>query len=579
MKIDKIALFFCLISISILTFWYYPKWNKSGSEATLSWDSSGYYWYLPAVFIYHDLKQLTFSQDILQKYQPTPEFQQAYVHPSGNYVLKYSSGQAIMMFPGFISGHLAAKVLKYPQDGFSPPYQFGIFIWGWIMCLFGIYMLYKVLRIHFSAMSTAITLLVIVFGTNYLEYGGITNTMTHNYLFTYYACLIYVTDRFYNNPSILWSICIGAILGIMVLTRPTEILAVIIPLLYGLNFSLNDVVQRIKFIGVNIAKYLLAIALFIGIGSIQLFYWKYVSGEWLVYSYEDQGFSWLHPHMFEGFFSATGWMVYSPLVILFIPGIFALWYQKRNLAPTFTLFIILFIYVTFAWDIWWYGGSVGQRALVQMYPVLAFPIAAFVGIFKKVSVFAILGTLLMTLGIHYNFWVIHQAHKGGMLFAGFMTRPYLMAILLRDKMPDGALNLMDTRYNYQGILQNPKILLAQDSMRKECISGDIQYSQVQKVTLEQNGGWLRISANFVIKEKEWDTWKMTQLIVRYKHGEDHLGDDVLRVQRHFDGGSKNLYLDSKIRVGADTAEIFLWNADGRKELCMENLEIVYHTGD
>ena len=579
MRVDKVTLFFTIICMSIFSFWYYPKWNKSGSEATISWDASGYYWYLPAIFIYKDLKQLSFSQDIIQKYHPSPDFQQAYKHSSGNYVLKYSSGQAIMMAPGFALGHLSAHILGFPLDGFSLPYQFGIFIWGWAICIFGIYMLYAVLKDHFSPTAVALTILIIVFGTNYLEYGGVTNSMTHNYLFAYYACLLYATERFYRSPNVLWSLSIGALLGIMVLTRPTELIAIIIPLLYGLKFGFSDIIDRIKFINAHFSKYLLSSLVFLAIGSIQMLYWKYVSGSWLVYSYEEQGFSWLHPHLYEGFFSArAGWIVYSPLVILFIPGIFALWYQKSNLAPAFTLFIIIFIYVTFAWDIWWYGGSVGQRALVQMYPVLAFPIAACVSVVNRVSFVAIVGILAVAFGIHYNFWVVHQAHKGGMLFAGFMTRPYLNAILLKNQMLEGALKLLDTRYNFVGSIQDPKILVTKDTLEKECLAGDKQFSQAKRFTLLPTGSWLRVIADFSFADKEWETWKMTQLVIRYKKGEAQLGDDILRVQRHFDGGSKQLYLDSKIKDGADAVEVFLWNAEGRKEVCMEKLEVVQHSG-
>ncbi len=80
---------------------YYPKWKQGGSEATLSWDVLGYYMYLPAVFIYGDIKKCGFKDSILAKYQPTPDFQQAFVHSNGNYVMKYSSGQAVMMAPFF----------------------------------------------------------------------------------------------------------------------------------------------------------------------------------------------------------------------------------------------------------------------------------------------------------------------------------------------------------------------------------------------------------------------------------------------------------------------------------------------
>ena len=54
------------------------------------------------------------------------------------------------------------------------------------------------------------------------------------------------------------------------------------------------------------------------VGFIQLAYWKYASGEWLVYSYEDQGFSWLKPHLYEGIFQLS----FRLVGVLTIHGIF-----------------------------------------------------------------------------------------------------------------------------------------------------------------------------------------------------------------------------------------------------------------
>jgi len=98
---------------------YYPKWKQPANEATLSWDVSGYYLYLPAILIYRDLKHCNFKDSILNKYHPTPDFQQAFRHPSGNYILKYTAGQALLFSPFFFAGHIYALILgTYSADGF-----------------------------------------------------------------------------------------------------------------------------------------------------------------------------------------------------------------------------------------------------------------------------------------------------------------------------------------------------------------------------------------------------------------------------------------------------------------------------
>jgi len=100
----------------LASFGYYPKWSKGHTEAILSWDVSGYYMYLPATFIYHDLKKCDFGEKIITDYQPTYDFHQAFEHKSGNRVMKYSMGQAVMFTPAFLVGHLIASIDNHISD-------------------------------------------------------------------------------------------------------------------------------------------------------------------------------------------------------------------------------------------------------------------------------------------------------------------------------------------------------------------------------------------------------------------------------------------------------------------------------
>jgi hypothetical protein len=120
---SKIALLICALFIIYFGVLFYPRWDKPTTEATIGWDVSGYYSYLPAVFIYSDLKKAAFLDTIIEKYQPTPGNIQGYNHPSGNFVFKYPMGQALQFLPWFVIGHTAAAFTNFPQDGFSWPYQ------------------------------------------------------------------------------------------------------------------------------------------------------------------------------------------------------------------------------------------------------------------------------------------------------------------------------------------------------------------------------------------------------------------------------------------------------------------------
>lgn len=584
MKFSKISLWFSCVLITIITFYYYPKWNKEGSEATISWDVSGYYWYLPAVFIYNDLEKIGFTQGILEKYKPTPELLQAFKHKSGNYIFKYSAGQAISMLPGFAAGHVAAKIFGYPEDGFSRPYQFGVFLWGLLVTLIGLILLRKVLLNYFSDTSTGVTILTIAFATNFLEYGAITNSMTHNYLFTLYATLIWLTIHFYKNPEYKYAIGIGLVTGLMALTRPSEMIAIFIPLAFGLHWRFGVIKQRIDYLFKSYKKVFLAILFLAMMGAIQLLYWQKVAGEWLVYSYEEQGFSWLRPHIYDCLFSGrAGWLVYTPVMILSLIGFYPLLKKFKNIGLSLLIFSLMFFYITFAWDIWWYGGSVSQRALVQLYPVLAFPLAAFFDQFSIVNLKAVAVVIFSLFCVHYNMWMTHQYHYGGMFVAGEMTSEYLKAIFMKEQIPFEAKKLLDTRKIYKGDIVAPiHLIFPEDSINKIekiCLNDTTQFSPSKRIKLPASIGWVRASADFYTDQKEWNQWKMTQMIVKYYKNGLEIRSDVLRAQRHLDQSVKTyLWLDSKLRNEPDEVELLFWNSESKNTICIDNVRLLYHRG-
>lgn len=562
----------------------------SGTEATISWDVSGYYMYLPATFIYKDLKQQHFQNEILQKYRFTPDFQQAFLdQKSGNYVMKYSSGQALQYLPFFAAGHLAAKVLGYPDDGFSLPYQLAISIGALLVSFLGLFYLRKVLLNYFSDGTTALVLLVIVLATNYLNYAAIDGAMTHNLVFTLYALLLYFTDRFYRNPTFLKAAAIGICCGWATLTRPTEIISVIIPLLWGI-YNLPSLQNRFRFIASHLPKFLLAALLFILVGSIQMMYWKYATGNFLVYSYQDQTFSWLAPHFKKGIFShQSGWLFYTPVMVFSLIGFIWLYKQQRTIFPAIFVFSLLFIYICFAWDIWWYGGSLGIRAMVQAYAVLAFPLAAFTQFVKNSNwKFPVLALVLLFTA--YNLWLTHQAHRGGLLEAGNMTKAYFWRIVGKNKdtVPKDVRKFLDTDEEFTGVRKDVAVLLSNDfeqdttlhcsqvisGKRSLCLTKEKQYSPEFRAPIKNgDADYVRATAEIRVLNKEWDVWKMAQFIIKIYNQDQFVKQEFIRVHRIMDDNqTRTLYVETKLpKEPFDNVRVSFWNADSDKELIIDNL--------
>ena len=98
MKDISQSTFFLLVAVLLAVTFSFSKWEKKGKEATLTWDVSGYYLYLPAVFIYGDLRELTFMPDILERYEPTFELQQPFARAERPLRAKvfHGSGPAVL---------------------------------------------------------------------------------------------------------------------------------------------------------------------------------------------------------------------------------------------------------------------------------------------------------------------------------------------------------------------------------------------------------------------------------------------------------------------------------------------------
>lgn len=457
--LSKISYGLCILLVLYASFAFYPSWKCEKDDATISWDAAGYYWYLPSVFIYKDIKHQAFKDSIIHKYQGTPYFP-GFQSENGNYIIKYTAGMAIMYFPFFITAHILASPLGFPNDGFSAPYQFAVQFGGVLMALLGLWYFRKLLLRFYSDKVVAITLLLLVFGTNYLFYAAIGVGMSHCWLFTIYVFLLLNTCYFYERPSYKYAVRIGLLIGLATLIRPTEAISIFIPLLWGIeNFSWASIQQKFTFLRANTKKLALAAICISAVFSIQLIYWKYVSGHWLVYSYQDQGFSWRHPHIKQYPFNySPGWLTYTPMLIFAFIGIIPFLQKGKNKIAVLTFFLLNY-YIVCSWNLWQIGG----RAMIQSYPILLFPFAALIEAMLDIKVLKWVLSPLLVLFVYFNLWLTYEEHaKGGLYDASTMTKKYFWAIAGRFNVAEEKKKLMDTDELFKGKPRNLELLTLND---------------------------------------------------------------------------------------------------------------------
>ena len=544
-----IFLCFALLRIAFLSM----SWRDGRS---ITYDPAGYYISLPAAFIYHDLEQFAFYDTIGPKYRIGDWQSHTFAVPNGNKTLKYSLGMAVLYSPAFLVADQLAPAWGYERDGYSKPYYFLLSIWSVIVACIGLFFLGRTLLHYFDDLSTALTLFLLVFATNYLAYAAINNLMSHSFLFSLYAILIYCSHHWHRNRSWGNTIGIGVTIGLLALARPTEIIAALVPVLFGC-IALRNIPDNLRKLLADWPKLLTATLIIGAIGSFQLIYWKLYTGQWLYYSYQDQGFDWLSPHIWDGLFSfRKGWLIYTPIMIFGILGFYRLYKMKNGLFMPFFFFFLLNTYIVYSWAIWWYGGSLGSRAVIQSYAILAFPLAASIQqIVKAPSRYLQIGfAALALLLIDLNLIMTWQATApGGPWHAEYMTRKYYSKILGRTVVPMDDHKFLDVKYEL-GNTRNKRFrpLLNHDFERDTLglpkgNTQEFSTSPGWSIRLNPNvpeisrtidlpaydphpKAWIRVGAQVVYTQREWNEWKLARMRMLFIRNGQIIGEPSIRLQ-------------------------------------------------
>jgi len=413
------------------------NFGRQGNYGVVDWDNFGYYLYLPAVFIYDDLK-LQDEETIIHiqnKYDLSTSYYQAHRIHNGNRVIQYTSGLAIIYSPAFFVGHFWASLSsKHAVDGFSFPYQFSILIEAFLILFLGLFYLRKFALSFFSEKATILILIVIGFGTNFLQLASINVSSPHIVLFTAYCVALYYTYAWHQNPSNKNILIVATVIALMTLSRPNELLFVIIPI-FWIGGVFGSLKEKLRFVLKNPIQIVLAAVPFLIFGVIQPFYWQYISGEWIFDTYVNEGFKLLDPYIIEFLFSfKKGWLLYTPIMAFSFLGFIFFYKKNKALFYPFLVFAVFNIWILSSWDCWWYAGSFSQRAIVQSYPVFILPLGYLLDYeFKnnglKLFIYALLGLLLF-----FNLFQTYQFNKG-VIDASRMTKAYYFATFF-DVTPD-----------------------------------------------------------------------------------------------------------------------------------------------
>jgi hypothetical protein len=402
--------FILICYILLFLFFKHPgeTWDRS-----INSDGKGYYAYLPAIFIYHDLTY-NFVESYENKYYPADHsvFKEFRLQVNGKTVNKYFPGLALLWLPFFLIAHLLSYLLGFPMDGYSLLYQYAISIaalfYLWLGCRFVMRLL---TRFGADMKSAAFITFIIACGTNIMFFAVVEDSMTHVYSFALISIFLFYIYRYFHDKKERYCIYSVVLFGLILLVRPTNgLILLLLPLIVWIALPENrNPIPLILHQTATISTLLPGILILLFFCSLPLILWHHTTGHWFIYSYGEERLHFLHPHFFGILFSYNrGWFVYTPIALISLFGFYELWKENKSVFYWTITFFILFIYISSCWWMWYYASKFGQRIFIDLYPIIAIMLFFLFKTFKKRRLIQYILSLILILFTGFNIFQCYQ---------------------------------------------------------------------------------------------------------------------------------------------------------------------------
>ncbi len=448
--------------VIILVFVLLIQTNLAKVDVVIKADAIGYYDYLPSLFIHHDLVRRSKPVETNPKLYERIDKEGVYVNYKGFKVDKYPVGTALLQWPFFYVTYLATPHSGHPADGYQKPFQRAVWVATLFYLFLAILFLRKLLELYDIKRSVIIISQVLMtFATGVTNYANYDAGFSHVYSLFAITAFFYFSRYFFLKKRSKDFILAAVFLGLILLLRQINILVLFfIPFLAGSyeNLKIGFLYLK-KHTGILLTGFLLTASLF----SIQCLVWYLQTGRFLLYSYQGEGFHFLHPQFINILFSyRKGLFVYTPILFLSLTGLIRMTFQRKYYqAITWLLFFLLITYLFSSWHSWDYGASYGSRVFIDYYSIFFILFAILLN--KSSVVLKTIILLFSILTIPVNLIQTYQ-YKAYILHWTDMNKEKYWEVFLK------------TEKRYQGLLWKTNLDFHQFSIIKKVALGNITSS-------------------------------------------------------------------------------------------------------
>ncbi len=291
-------------------------------------------------------------------------------------VTKFTSGVALLQVPFYLVGAFIAETFSIDEQPYSRFYLIFMDIGLAFYCTMGLFFFKKWIEYYTSSRTGFIAMLVIFFSTHLYYYTLDENLMSHAYSFALMSGSLYAMKSWMNTNKQKYFVMFVSMVAVATLIRPTNILFGLIGFFLDVK-SWQEGIAKFKSIFM-FRNVVISALVFLLIFLPQLMYWKFAYGNFIVWSYSNEGFeNWNDPWFLSVWFSPqSGLFPYTPiLIVALVLAVYGM-YRKKSNAFLVLITFMLVSYMCAAWINPFFGScNFGKRPFVEYLPILMLPIA------------------------------------------------------------------------------------------------------------------------------------------------------------------------------------------------------------
>ena len=318
-------------------------------------DARDYYSYLVSLFINNNFTHQTGNDWYLIE------------TPTGT-INVHTIGVSILVAPFFFAALLFSKIFGYAADGFSLPFQMGVYFAGIFYCTVGLIFIKKLLlQLNIKQNYVALLIFLSCFGTHLFSYTVNEPGMPHVYAFALTSMFFYFVLNLFQKRKAKYSYLSAAVLGLIILVRPVNILLLLfVPFFFQNKY---DLISTIKVI-LKSKYFYFSIVILLLVCSIQSIAWYNQNGKLFQDSYAGNGFYFNDPSVFKMLFGFNnGLFVYVPLCLLLLFGLIPMFNINRYKGFVFVFSLAIIFYIFGSYWAYNYFDGFGIRTFVDFIPI------------------------------------------------------------------------------------------------------------------------------------------------------------------------------------------------------------------